>query len=120
MTDEIKKILEERISNYPFGLDEDVVGLWHIIQPQKKYNLSESETKAHIKDAVLSLMNEGAVPAMAQDANSALAETSVFGSSPQDIASAISSQWPQSATADSIFGINGVWFAAPNYLLPVN
>jgi hypothetical protein len=77
----------------------------------KKYNLSESETKAHIKGAVLSLMNEGAAPAVAQGAGSALVETSAFGSEPTDIADAIASQWSQGiALEDSIFGVNGVWF----------
>ena len=115
MNNDIKIIMENRVEGYPEELAIDAVGLWQIIGDLDEFDLSDDEFKEHLKNVILSLMKNGAVPVVSGKDSYAWAEISTYGRLPEDIANNISTKWSKNYTKDrnSIFDLGGVWFARP-------
>ncbi|MDR1098972.1 MAG: hypothetical protein LBL28_00675 [Treponema sp.] len=114
MNNDMKNIIEDAIADYVIELDDDAVGLWQIIRRQNRFGLSEDDSKKFMREAIISLMQNGAVPVVSGEQGYDWKETGVFGESAENIADNISAKWSKNIkTKGTIFNLDGVWFARP-------
>jgi hypothetical protein len=114
MNKDAKNILRSNIAGYRAELDFDAIGLWQVLHCLNRLKLSDAEFKQCLRQFVLSLMQDYAIPVVATGDDYEWEQIDTLGTTAKDVADNISAKWSKHIKIeDSIFGAGGVWFAKP-------